>query len=52
MTPDEAATILRDHALGTHEHDYLGLCPHPDDTDTRDPDCRVCQAIDTTEVKR
>jgi hypothetical protein len=37
-------TMLR--ALsGEREHDYQGACPVPGATNSRDPDCPVCQAM-------
>lgn len=43
-----AHEILRAHALGTMIHRYQGLCPdHIDGSESRDPECEVCAAIDS-----
>lgn len=48
VTPQDPVEVLRRHALGLEEHRYQGICPQPDDPQTRDPDCTICLAIDST----
>lgn len=46
MTKTEAVQVLVDHAGGWLSHANSGLCPNElDGRETRDPGCRVCQAL-------
>lgn len=38
-------SALRDVATCRLPHDFRGLCPDPDQPESRDPDCSACAAL-------
>lgn len=44
---DQALKVLVEHAEGRQPHLNMGFCPDAvEGTQVRDPDCKVCQALD------
>lgn len=50
LTPEQALKLLVEHALGAAPHANNGMCPGAvDGSQMRDPECKVCQALNVLE---